>query len=605
MSVERRAQPGAEVRDENEWVRGATREYDPASEEFAELRELLLGTERRRLEELENRVAGQELTAEVLAERLPDAIALRAGRDQKLARALAPTIDDALSESVRRNPRDIATAIFPVLGPAIRKALAEAMAGLVASINRAVEHTFSLRGLRWRMESWRTGTPYAQVVIKHALVYRVEQVFLIHAETGLLLQHVAPPQLTVADADLVSGMLTAIQDFVADSFRQQEGGGGRLREFSVGELTVLVEPGPRALLAAVVRGQPPESLRLKLQDRLETLHFQFANDFLSFSGDAAPFAASRAILEECLEVVLDTDRGRSRSPRWAWARWATPLLVLIGVLIFLNVRSARRFNAALTRLRAEPGLQVVSAERRGGTWRIQGLKDPLAREPAVILAGLGVDISRLETQWKPYLSLEPALVISRARQLLSVPGTVTLSLSQDTLYGEGTAPLDWVSKAITGRSYPPGIARLDVRKVTAVFPEALAPLAQQIEAQLVLFEVGSAVVASGARTTIDDLAGLLRRLSAETERLGFRIELQLFGRTDTTGTDAVNQSLSQARAEVVRSLLLARNLGTSRFEIVPLGNSQPLSPRAGLDPARANRSVAFHVSLRPLTSEIP
>ena len=47
------------------------------------------------------------------------------------------------------------------------------------------------------------------------------------------------------------------------------------------------------------------------------------------------------------------------------------------------------------------------------------------------------------------------------------------------------------------------------------------------------------------------------------------------------------------------------DLLTSRFEIVPLGNSQPLSPRAGLDPARANRSVAFRVSLRPLTREIP
>ena len=128
---------------------------------------------------------------------------------------------------------------------------------------------------------------------------------------------------------------------------------------------------------AVVRGQPPESLRLKLQDRLETLHFQFANDFVNFSGDAAPFASSRAILEECLDVVLDTDRGGSRPSRWVWARWATPLLLLIGVLVFLKVRSARRFDAALTRLRAEPGLQVISAERRGGAWRIQGLKDQI------------------------------------------------------------------------------------------------------------------------------------------------------------------------------------------------------------------------------------
>ncbi|HEV8197371.1 MAG TPA: hypothetical protein VGP87_12065, partial [Gemmatimonadales bacterium] len=179
--------------------------YDPASEEFAELRELLLGGERRELEELKRRLDAQGLQVEELADRLPEAIALRGGRDGQLARALAPTIDDAIRESVRQSPRDIATAIFPVLGPAIRKAIAETMAGLVESINRAVEHTFSLRGLKWRLEAWRTGTPYPQIVIKHSLVYRVEQVFLIHTETGLLLAHAAPAELKVADADLVSG----------------------------------------------------------------------------------------------------------------------------------------------------------------------------------------------------------------------------------------------------------------------------------------------------------------------------------------------------------------------------------------------------------------
>jgi OOP family OmpA-OmpF porin len=58
--------------------------------------------------------------------------------------------------------------------------------------------------------------PYAQVVIRHALVYRVEQVFLIHRESGLLLEQAHLPNLALPDADLVSGIRTAIRDFVAD-----------------------------------------------------------------------------------------------------------------------------------------------------------------------------------------------------------------------------------------------------------------------------------------------------------------------------------------------------------------------------------------------------
>ena len=210
-------------------------QYD-ASADLAELRELILGAERRRLEELERRLDDTRLTRDQLAELLPEAIALRAGRDRQLARALAPTVENAIGESVRRNPRPIATAIFPVLGPAIRKAIAEALAGLVASINRTLEHSISPRGLRWRLESWRTGIPFAQIVLRHALVYRVEQVFLIDGDTGLLLSHAVAPDLAGSDADLISGMLTAIRDFVADSFAPEREVGG-LRRFSVGELS--------------------------------------------------------------------------------------------------------------------------------------------------------------------------------------------------------------------------------------------------------------------------------------------------------------------------------------------------------------------------------
>src|SRR6187397_522764 len=202
--------------------------------EFAALRRLLVGPEQSRLDELTTAIRDRRVTAADLAEQLPEAIRLRGLRDEQIGRALAPVVDSALSESIRRDPREIATAIFPVLGPAIRKAIAETMAGLVRAINSAVEHSLTPRGIKWRVESWRTGVPYAQVVIKHALVYRVEQVFLVHAESGLLLAHATAPGLDVPEADLISGMLTAIQDFVRDAFRPGEE--AMLRTFSVGEL---------------------------------------------------------------------------------------------------------------------------------------------------------------------------------------------------------------------------------------------------------------------------------------------------------------------------------------------------------------------------------
>jgi OOP family OmpA-OmpF porin len=420
------------------------REEEPAmgATEFATLRQLLVGPERQQLDELTDRVE-HAVTPETLADQLPEAIALSTSRDRQLGRALAPTIETALTESIRRNPRDIATAIFPVLGPAIRKAIAETMAGLVRSIDSAVEHSFSIQGIKWRIESWRTGVPYAEVVIAHALIYRVEQVFLIHAETGLLLAHVTAPDLNVPDADLISGMLTAIQDFVRDSFRPGEG--GTLSTFTVGEHTVHVEAGPRALIAAVIRGQSPESVQERLQRTIEQIHLEYAFPLAEFEGDATPFASAAPLLEENIETVLSTDvaseRGRTR-----WLRWAIPLAIVVLVWAGLAIAASVRWQRAVRLMKAEPGYVVVDASRSWRRWAFRGLRDPLARDARTVLAAGGLGQRTISGEWKPYLSLDSAIVVARARRTLAAPATTTMALVADTLRLGGSASLDWLNR---------------------------------------------------------------------------------------------------------------------------------------------------------------
>ena len=568
---------------------------DPSAEELAELRELLLGPERRRLQEFERRLDAVGLSGEELAELLPEAIALRSGRDRQLARALAPTVEGAISESVRRNPREIASAIFPVLGPAIRKAIAETLAGLVASINHTIEHSLSPRGLKWRVEAWRTGVPYGQIVLKHALIYRVEQAFLIHAETGLLLAHAWAPELKASDPDLISGMLTAIRDFVADSFSRERDVGG-LRRFSVGELTVMVEQGPRAVLAAVVRGEAPDSLLERLQDTLETVHLQFAGALAEFDGDAAAFEPARPLLEECLTTVVSTDRTRERRGAMAWLPWAIGALLLVAVIGGLAIRSHRRWTRAVTALESEPGIVLTRAER-GGRWRFAGLRDPLARDPTAVLAGVAVDSSTVEQRWEPYLSLQPELVLARARRSLAPPASVTLTLARDTARLRGSAPLPWVIAA--GRaSLPAGVAALDLSGVTPEIPADLARLVRDIEGQRVLFDVGSAELGSEARGVIGRVATSLQRLDAGVALIGARATLELIGRTDPTGSDSANQTLSRERAETVVAALAARGVPTGAARVSGVATSRPLTEGSPEERARINRSVSFGVSLR-------
>ena len=558
---------------------------------FATLRQLLVGPERQQLSELADRMDRAAVTPQTLADHLPEAIALRTSRDRQLGRALAPTVETALRESIRRNPREIASAIFPVLGPAIRKAIAETMAGLVRSINRAVEYSLSIQGIKWRIEAWRTGVPYVDVVIKHALVYRVEQVFLIHAETGLLLAHVTAPDLNVPDADLISGMLTAIQDFVRDSFRPGEG--GTLSAFTVGEHTVHVEAGPRALIAAVIRGECPDSVPLRLQHTLEQVHLEYATQLGEFDGEATPFASAAPLLEENLETVLSNDRATERVAM-PWLRWLIPLAVAAVLAIGLATASWLRWRRAVRAMDAEPGFVVVDAFRSWRSWHFRGLKDPLARDPHMVLASIGLGRRTIAAQWKPYLSLDSAIVVMRARQSLAAPAATTMVLFGDTLRVGGTAPMAWVTSARQARPIA-GVAFVDVSAVRPTLPAAVEALKGGVEDTRVLFATGSSVVTSAEAAGLRTVSAKMRRLIDSVSAIGATLRVDLVGRTDSTGTERANQSLSQSRIDAVARQLRELGLPPAMLQGRAVATSDPLSAPDADQQARINRSVSFQV----------
>lgn len=179
---------------------------------------------------------------------------------------------------------------------------------------RTFENSFSWRSLQLRMAALRTGEPFAEILLRDGLAYRVEQVFLIQPGSGVLMQHVAAPGLDVGQAaDLVSAMLTAIRDFVEDSFRADSAEG--LETLRVGNLAVSIHPGPYAFLAIIVRGAMPGQLRQSFQTTLETIHLRYLNQLKSFAGDPDLLAATRPLLESCLLARFSpehTSRQRQR-----------------------------------------------------------------------------------------------------------------------------------------------------------------------------------------------------------------------------------------------------------------------------------------------------
>lgn len=555
-----------------------------------ELRGLLLGPEQQKLERLRQRLDDAGLRAEEISRVLPTAISLREARDNKIARALAPTIDESIKASVKKNPKALADAIFPALGPGIRKAIASTIMGMIQTLNQLLNHSFSVRGLKWRWEALRTRKPFAEVVLLHTLVFQVEQIFLIHRETGIVVQHVESKEAMVQDPDLVSGMLTAIQDFVKDSFQTEEGesletlrmGGGR---------SVWIEDGPQAVLAAVLRGTPPLDLRVAFKEMLERVHLGHSDAFERFDGDVSPFSGLRDELQEGLQFQAKETKASISPMLWVL------LLAVVATFCtwsFYALRSHLRWEKYLRRINAEEGLVITSTGKEGGKYLISGFRDPLAKDPESLLREAALDGSDVTGHWEPYHALDHELVLLRARSILAPPDTVLLTLSHETLVAEGTASLGWIRAFRTRALYIPGISAYDDTMLEDADMVRLSRSIEELKTMTVYFPLAGAQIGEGQKHALQSLSAKIREIQSLQTLLEVPVEIVIIGHTDHTGAERLNLPLSHSRAKNVFHYLVMNGVNPEHISTRGVGTREPLGKGSTPEHRRLNRAVTFN-----------
>lgn len=512
----------------------AWRSAESRDEHLAELRQLLIGREQVQLEQLQQRMDDPALRAEEMSEFVAEAISLRARRDQSVQRALHPIVEEALRISVERNPHMLATSLFPIIGEAVRKAVAHALRGMVESLNTVLERSFSWESVKWRVEALRTGKSFGEIALTRSLRYRVEQVFLIHRETGLLLQHVATDKKVLQDKDLISGMLTGVGDFVRDSFTGDSK--GELETMQVGGYTVWPVHGPLGLLAAVVTGTPPEELHDVFERALEQIHERFGSALSAFDGDASPLAPTRPLLEACLlgkQVVIVKSKPHK----------ATFLLVMLGLVIIGALAYVwdqnRRWTRYTERLRSEPGIMLTSAEKTWGGYAVVGLRDPLAADPEELLRQSGLRPDKVTSRWEPYLSLDPEFALTR--------------------------------------------------KILAQ--------KEQIEKQVIRFAANSVRIEPSELAKLDLVQSQLLALQ-EYGRFGRQeISVEILGHTDQSGAEEANVLLSKRRAEEVAKALVDRGAIPEILHTTGVASSDPSLRGSSTYLEEFDRRVTFRVVL--------
>ena len=124
-----------------------------------QIKDILFNNEKRDLDTLTRRIEQRESRVADMTDALPDSIERSHAEGDRLSNALREPIEDCLKESIKSDPASFADALFPVMGPAIRKAISESLKAFSETINQAIEEKTSVKSIKWRMQAKKAGVP--------------------------------------------------------------------------------------------------------------------------------------------------------------------------------------------------------------------------------------------------------------------------------------------------------------------------------------------------------------------------------------------------------------------------------------------------------------
>ena len=99
----------------------------------------------------------------------------------------------------------------------------------------------------------------------------------------------------------------------------------------------------------------------------------------------------------------------------------------------------------------------------------------------------------------------------------------------------------------------------------------------------ILYDTNSSNLKPAAQTNIDQMAATLQKY-ADTN-------IVIEGHTDASGSDAINQPLSQRRAQSVANELMAQGVSDTRITTTGYGSTQPIADNTSAAGKSANRRV--------------
>ena len=232
-----------------------------------ELREILISPEQAEIEHLREDVATLNAWTD----------------DNLLLERMTPVVSRVIEKQIRESPQDAIELLYPLLGGMVNRAVKEAVRNLADRIDAQRQKAFNFQRIFSKFRATSNGVSGGAVDLRDALPFSVDELFVIHSDSGLLIHHESRNPENSHDSDIISAMLTAIGDFVQDAFGH--GMEGDLEEIEYGGKRILLEGFQHVYVAAVVDGIESFDYRHEIRRRITAFERDNRNGLIDYGGD--------------------------------------------------------------------------------------------------------------------------------------------------------------------------------------------------------------------------------------------------------------------------------------------------------------------------------
>lgn len=382
-------------------------------------------------------------------------------------------------------------------------------------------------------------------------------------------------------------MLTAINDFVADSFTQsQQNAEQNLEVIKTEDFSLVIKRGPQLLLVTAFTGNIPQNISTKFQVTNEYIHKLYAKEIAEFSGDTVVFESTSQQLDECLLAELRPEVQNESKKRPIWALLVVFMVLgALGYWIFLGIEQNRLLKQ-FSQIGNEPDIIVNQAKISG--WRdvsFSILRDPEAIAVDEWIRSRNLDAQYILVQEKGYLSLEPSLIKARLNKTLTRYPEVSVKREENLPILSGVlsnAMRQMLARDLYGipglQNASAMIDHIEVQELDTIDednPEVLRALfeinAAKIDSTQIEFEQGQSEIDQQAKLQLGNLAGYLKTSIELSKKLELNVGLIIMGASDSSGSKQFNQSLSLKRATAAKQFLVDQGIDPEYLNAIGLG----------------------------------